>query len=151
MRLHSLSVAHTIRNQGTTNAKAVCALHASNRWAVSGTPIQNKLTDLASIFEFLRVYPFSDPHIFDVEISKPWQESDQQGVLRLKKLVNSVTLCRSRAAINLPKRVDEIHWLEFSATERTIYNSARDQTASMLDNAICEDYTQRGLYLNALR
>jgi SWI/SNF-related matrix-associated actin-dependent regulator of chromatin subfamily A3 len=97
------------------------------------------------------VYPFSDPHIFDVEISKPWQESDQQGVLSLKKLVNSVTLCRSRAAINLPKRVDEIHRLEFSAAERTIYNSARDQTALMLENAICEDYTQRGLYLNALR
>jgi hypothetical protein len=32
-----------------------------------------------------------------------------------------------------------------------MYNSARDQTASMLDNAICEDYTQRGMYLNALR
>jgi len=151
MRLHLPSLAHTIRNRNTSNAKAVRALHASNRWAITGTPIQNKLTDLASILEFLRVYPFSDPHVFDAEISKPWQESDEQGVLRLKKLVNFVSLCRSRAVINLPKQIDEIHRLNFSAAERAMYDSARDKTASMLDNAICEEYTQRGLYLNALR
>jgi SNF2 family DNA or RNA helicase len=96
------------------------------------------------------VFPFSDPETFNIEISQPWQESDQQGLLRLKKLVNSVALCRPRAAINLPSRTDEIHRLTFTAAEQELYNSALTTTADMLDNAMSEDFTQKGLYLNAL-
>ncbi|KAJ8067482.1 hypothetical protein OCU04_004826 [Sclerotinia nivalis] len=146
-----LDEAHVIRNRGTSKAKSVCALYASNRWAITGTPIQNKLTDLASIIEFLRVFPFSDPETFNIEISQPLQESDQQGLLRLKKLVNSVSLCRPRAVINLPSRTDEIHRLTFTDAEQDLYNSARASTAGMLENAMSEEFTQKGLYLNALR
>ncbi|KAF8860511.1 hypothetical protein BDZ45DRAFT_619499 [Acephala macrosclerotiorum] len=145
-----LDEAHIIRNRGTSKAKSVCALCASNRWAITGTPIQNKLTDLASIIEFLKVFPFSDPETFNIEISQPWQESDQQGLLRLKKLVNSITLCRPRTAINLPSRTDEIHRLTFTAAEQDLYNSARAFTVGMLENAMSEEFTQKGLYLNAL-
>ncbi|PQE23247.1 hypothetical protein CJF31_00006988 [Rutstroemia sp. NJR-2017a BVV2] len=146
-----LDEAHIIRNRGTSKAKSVCALHASNRWAITGTPIQNKLTDLASIIEFLRVFPFSDPETFNIEISQPLQESDQQGLLRLKKLVNAVTLCRPRATINLPSRTDETHRLTFTDSEQDLYNSARVSTAGMIENAMSEEITQKGLYLNALR
>jgi SWI/SNF-related matrix-associated actin-dependent regulator of chromatin subfamily A3 len=140
-----------IRNRGTSKAKSVCALYASNRWAITGTPIQNKLTDLASIIEFLRVFPFSDPETFNIEISQPLQESDQQGLLRLKKLVNAVTLCRRRATIDLPSRTDETHRLTFTNSEQDLYNSAQASTAGMIENAMPEDITQRELYLNALR
>ncbi|PQE21378.1 hypothetical protein CJF30_00008251 [Rutstroemia sp. NJR-2017a BBW] len=135
----------------TSKAKAVCALYASNRWAITGTPIQNKLTDLASIIEFLRVFPFSDPETFNIEISQPLQESDHQGLLRLKKLVNAVTLCRPRATINLPRRTDETHRLTFTDSEQELYHFARASTADMIENAMSEEITQKGLYLNALR
>jgi SWI/SNF-related matrix-associated actin-dependent regulator of chromatin subfamily A3 len=140
-----------IQNRKTSIAKACCAVNAVNRWALSGTPIQNRLTNLASIFEFLKVYPFSDPTIFDVEITKPWLCGDQQGVLRLKSLVNYTTLCRTTGVINLPERVDQIHHLEFSAAEQEVYDAAKIRTAGMLDDAILGGSSQRGLYLNALQ
>ena len=143
--------AQTIQNQRTSVAQASCALHARHRWAVSGTPIQNKLSDLASIFKFLRVYPFGDPRVFDLEISQPWLRADQQGILRLKTLVNFITLCRTKAVVDLPKRFDQVHLLEFSPEENEIYESAKMRTAQLLDNAIAINYTQRGTYLNALK
>lgn len=118
---------------------------------MTGTPIQNRLTNLASIFEFLKVYPFSDPKIFDAEITKPWLYGDQQGVLRLKTLVNYVTLCRTKSVVNLPRRFDQIHHLDFSSSEQEIYDAAKIRTADMLDDAIMSGSERRGLYLNALQ
>ena len=126
-------------------------MHATNRWAVSGTPIQNRLTDLASIFNFLRVYPFCEPRIFNGEILQPWLRNDPQGFLRLKTLVNCITLCRSKAVVNLPKRDDLVHWLDFSAEEHEVYESAKFRTNQLLDNANAIDYTKRRTYLNALQ
>jgi SWI/SNF-related matrix-associated actin-dependent regulator of chromatin subfamily A3 len=99
----------------------------------------------------LKVYPFSDPGIFDAEITKPWLCGDQQGVVRLKTLVNYVTLCRTKSVINLPKRVDQIHHLSFSPAEQDVYDAAKVRAADMLDNAILSGSTRSGLYLNALQ
>lgn len=143
--------AQIIQNQKTSVAQAACALQATNRWAVSGTPIQNRLTDLASIFKFLRVYPFCDTRVFNREISQPWLRDDPQGFLRLKKLVNYVTLCRTKAVINLPQRFDLAHRLDFNPEEKKIYESAKLRTSQLLANANAIDYTKRGTYLNALQ
>jgi SWI/SNF-related matrix-associated actin-dependent regulator of chromatin subfamily A3 len=118
---------------------------------LTGTPIQNRLTNLASIFEFLKVYPFSDPKIFDAEITKPWFCGDQQGVLRLKTLVNYVTLCRTKCVVNLPRRFDQIHHLDFSSSEQEIYDPAKIRRADMLYDAIMSGSERSGLYSNALQ
>lgn len=143
--------AQTVQNQKTSVARAACALHATNRWAVSGTPIQNKLTDLESVFNFLRVYPFCEPRVFNREILQPWLRNEPQGFLRLKTLVNCVTLCRTKAVVTLPERNDLIHWLDFSAEEHEVYESAKLRTIQLLDNANAIDYTKRKTYLNALQ
>ena len=145
------SLAHVIQNRTTSVTKAACALNATNRWGMSGTPIQNKLTDLASLLQFLRVHPFSNPRIFDSEISRPWLRSDRHGFFRLKALVNCVVLCRMKAVIDLPKRSDEIHHLSFSAAENSVYELAKIRTARLLDSAIATDYARRGTYINALQ
>lgn len=143
--------AQTVQNQKTSVARAACALHATNRWAVSGTPIQNKLTDLESVFKFLRVYPFCEPRVFNREILQPWLRNEPQGFLRLKTLVNCVTLCRTKAVVSLPKRNDLSYLLEFSAEEHEVYESAKLRTIQLLDNANAIDYTKRKTYLNALQ
>lgn len=66
-------------------------------------------------------------------------------------MVNYVTLCRTKAVVNLPKRSDQIHRIEFSPEEKKIYESAKVQTTQLLDNANVIDYTKRITYLNALQ
>ena len=142
--------AHIVQNRQSTLYKAVCALEATNRWAVTGTPIQNKLTDLQSLLGFLRFYPFSSHRVFDIEIIKPWLRSDSSCIPKLKVLVNCITLCRDKATIKLPSRTDKIYRLEFSYNERRTYDIAKTKTTNLLNSAIAADYTYSGVYLNAL-
>lgn len=48
-----LDEAHLIRNPKTSTFEAVCSLQSSHRLALSGTPLQNNVADLWSLFEFL--------------------------------------------------------------------------------------------------
>jgi SWI/SNF-related matrix-associated actin-dependent regulator of chromatin subfamily A3 len=141
--------AHTIQNTQSQLAQACCALQAERRWAITGTPIQNKLTDFASILRFLRVYPYCDQKIFDEEISRPWHLADQEGFLRLKSLVRAITISRTKTVIDLPPRVDEVHHLDFSPEERDGYNAANRETIALFEEAISSG-RQSGKTFNAL-
>ncbi len=68
-----ISPAHMIQNPTSDLAQSCCALRSLNRWAVTGTSIQNKLMDFASLVKFLGVYPYSEPDTFNHEILQPWR------------------------------------------------------------------------------
>ncbi|TVY84850.1 DNA repair protein RAD5A, partial [Lachnellula suecica] len=143
--------AHTIRNRATAIARASSAIKATSRWAITGTPIQNRVTDFASLLEFLQISPFSNPKTFDKEITKPWLKSEDRDVTRLKKLVRCISLCRTKAIINLPKRQDFIRNLKFSPEEQEMYDKAKEGTIKKLDLALSSNPLQPGQYLNALQ
>ncbi|RFU23988.1 hypothetical protein B7463_g12351, partial [Scytalidium lignicola] len=147
-----LDEAHIIQNPQSQLAQACYALRSTRRWAITGTPIQNKLTDFASIVKFLRVHPYSDQRIFEKEILKPWQNrhgTDTKGFLRLKSLVRAITISRTKAVIQLPSRVDEIHHLNFSPAEREKYEAAKAQSRALFEEAISSGH-QAGKTFNAL-
>jgi SNF2 family DNA or RNA helicase len=47
---------HVVRNKGTKLHKQACAIRAKYRWGLSGTPVQNKITDIINLFRFLNVH-----------------------------------------------------------------------------------------------
>jgi SWI/SNF-related matrix-associated actin-dependent regulator of chromatin subfamily A3 len=139
-----------IQNRQSDLAQACCDLRSLRRWAITGTPIQNKLTDFASIVRFLQVYPYSEDGVFEEDISRPWQKEDPQGFLRLKALVRNITISRTKSVVSLPPRMDEVHHLDFSFEEREKYDVARLQTVAMLQEAI-SSARQRRYTFNALK
>lgn len=143
-------LAHTIQNSRSDLAQSCCALRSTNRWAITGTPIQNKLSDFQSLLAFLLVYPYCKQADFDEDISRPWQRGEKDGFLRLKTLVKAITISRTKAVVNLPTRKDEIHHLEFTPEERLAYETARARTVQTLQTANLSD-DQSPTTFNALQ
>lgn len=146
-----LDEAHCIRDRTSLTAEAICALNADRRWAMTGTPIQNRLSDLSSLLQFLRVYPYSNPDRFNEDIIHLWKDhAEEEAIDRAKKLFHLIGIRRSNSTIDLPKRTDELHRLEFSPSERTMYESPRTETLETIERAIFSDSPPRGSFLNAL-
>ncbi|KAL8713258.1 MAG: hypothetical protein Q9225_006810 [Loekoesia sp. 1 TL-2023] len=116
-----LDEAHSIREQATKQSQAICALSAQRRWAVTGTPVQNRLDDLGALIKFLRVQPFSDRGGFSQYILSPFKMADPEILPKLRLLVDSITLRRLKDRIDLPDRKEEIVRLRFSAEEEKLY------------------------------
>ncbi|XP_044253084.1 transcription termination factor 2-like [Tribolium madens] len=58
-----LDEAHQIRNHTSKTSEAICRLSGKSRWALTGTPVDNKELDMYAIFKFLRCSPFDDLHV----------------------------------------------------------------------------------------
>ncbi|CAD0110835.1 unnamed protein product [Aureobasidium uvarum] len=118
-----LDEAHQIRNQNTATFKAACALVSKRRWAVTGTPVQNRLDDFGALVKFLKIYPFSDKGVFEKHFMAPFKSGDPQVLDNLRLLVSSITLRRSKDRIELPDRVEEIVCLDFTSEEQALYDA----------------------------
>ncbi|KAL8837270.1 MAG: hypothetical protein Q9176_005804 [Flavoplaca citrina] len=127
-----LDEAHSIREQATRQSQAICALSAQRRWAVTGTPVQNRLDDLGALIKFLRIRPFSERGGFSQYILSPFKMADPEILPKLRLLVDSITLRRLKDRIDLPDRTDQIVRLKFTPDEEQLYEwFARDSDRRM--------------------
>lgn len=116
-----LDEAHMIREQSTVQFKAICRLQSDRKWAVTGTPVQNRLDDLASLLAFLRLHPFHERSKFQRYVVEPFKACDPEIVPKLRVLVDTITLRRLKDKIDLPPRRDVVTTLDFSQEERRVY------------------------------
>lgn len=115
-----------------------------------GTPIQNRLADLFSLFKFLRCSPFDDQKVFNAQVAENWKRrSDPDSVAKLKTLVNCLALRRPKTTIELLPKRDELVNLEFSTEELEDYQRVKNQTVYQLDNVGGEGGGTK--FLNALK
>ncbi len=126
-----LDEAHNIKNRSTMNARACCDLVSRRRWALTGTPIINRLTDLFSLLKFLRVEPWGDFSFFNSFVCKPFQAKSTKALDVVQVILESVLLRREkrmkdkdgRPIVELPPKTIEVRELEFSPIERRIYDN----------------------------
>ncbi|PVI02266.1 hypothetical protein DM02DRAFT_670702 [Periconia macrospinosa] len=132
-----LDEAHIIRNCKTSTAKAISSLHATSRWAVSGTPIQNGLPDLFGLFKFLHFKPYNDAKVFDEDIAELTRNKTlEESIERLKRLLSCVMIRRNKAsvAVPLPPRSEKTVRLQFTPQEKSYYESIERPAAEALEN-----------------
>lgn len=118
-----LDEAHTIRNP-TQQSRSTCALFGQRRWAVTGTPVQNRLEDLGALFNFIKLSPFDSSGGFAQYIISPFKNADPEVVPRLQLLVSTVTLRRTKEIIKdeVPGRNDLTVKLDFSKDEQQLHD-----------------------------
>jgi hypothetical protein len=135
-------------------ARAICELEADSRWAVTGTPVQNHLSDLAALLKFIRAHPYDDQKRFDADISHLWKVDDaEEAVKRLKRLSRCLILRRAKKTIDLPPRRDVKCPVDFNKAEKALYDSIRLQTITKIDDALLNDteLSKSGVYVNFLQ
>lgn len=144
--------AHCIRDRSTVTAKAIFSLKAQCRWAMTSTPVQNRLSDFSSLLEFLRVHPYDDRRTFDAHISMLWKDcNEEEAISRLKRLVNCVVLRRLKTTIQLPDRRDVTRFVDFTEEERNYYEEASAPVKQMLEAALMQQDASSFAFLNAFQ
>ncbi|KAJ7642840.1 SNF2 family N-terminal domain-containing protein [Mycena rosella] len=126
-----LDEAHSCKSRSSKTAKAVYALNARRRWAVTGTPIVNKLEDLYSLLKFLDFRPWADFSFFRSFITLPFLARDPKAIEIVQIILESILLRREKTMLDtngkriveLPQKEVTVEYLEFSNLERKIYNS----------------------------
>ncbi|KAJ4007318.1 hypothetical protein NW752_007702 [Fusarium irregulare] len=149
-----LDEAHLIRNGNSRMSQAICALDSRSRWAVTGTPLQNRLGDLATLFKFIRAYPYTDRRCFDADISHIWKVGQyQEAIKRLKRLSKCLLLRRDKGTVSLPARRDLQCPVDFNSEERALYNRLREKAIVSIDEAMSKDVdsSKTGSYVNVLQ
>ena len=113
-----------IKNPKTKNAFAVKQLKAEHKLALSGTPIENALAELWSVFDFLMPqYLFSYAYFQKNFESKIIKEQKKETNKRLQKLVSPFILRRNKKAVlsELPDKVEKTWLIPFSQEESKLY------------------------------
>ncbi|KAI7887816.1 P-loop containing nucleoside triphosphate hydrolase protein [Mucor mucedo] len=126
-----LDEAHQIKNKTTKTSLACRDIKSKRRWAVTGTPIQNKLDDLYSLVRFLRHEPWANHTFWRTFISIPFEKQDPRALTAVQSVLEPIVLRRTKAMrdrkgrpmVPLPPKTIHIEYLTFSPEEQDIYDA----------------------------
>jgi superfamily II DNA or RNA helicase len=125
-----LDEAQAIKNAGTLSAKAARLLSADYRLALSGTPVENHLGELWSLFEFLNPGMLGKASIFGNAGRNP----DERTRNVLARAFRPFILRRTKAqvATELPEKTEQTIYCNLEADGRKLYDELRDYYRSRL-------------------
>ena len=103
-----LDEAHTIKNRATVAHRACCLLDAPRRWAVTGTPMQNSIEDVASLLKFLRHQPWDERLWWEKVIGRPYERGDADALPRLKAVLQPIMLRRRKESLTAPRALSAV-------------------------------------------
>jgi superfamily II DNA or RNA helicase len=139
-----LDEAQAIKNTTTKRFKAALQLQATFRMALSGTPVENHLGELWSLFTFINPGLLGNKKSFADRYGRPIQRGEQAAVEQLKKLVQPFILRRRKSEVlqELPPKTEIIQTITLPEDERAFYEAARRQTLDKLSKEL--DQQQAG-------
>ena len=129
-----LDEAQAIKNAKTESAKAVRLLRAKHRLALSGTPIENHLGELWSLFEFLNPGMLGAASVF--QLSTSGTRAPEEARTLLARALRPFLLRRTKQQVvkELPAKLEQTIYCEMETAQRRQYNELRDYyRASLLD------------------
>ncbi len=135
--------AQYIKNHNTQASKAVKAVRAGFKLALTGTPIENRLSELWSVFEYLMpgfLFPYNH---FKKEMELPIvQGNDLAAVSRLQQMVSPFVLRRLKRDVltDLPDKIEENVIVPIEGEQRHIYDARVVQLQEMLSGQTPEEF-----------
>jgi superfamily II DNA or RNA helicase len=131
-----LDEAQSIKNADTRRAEASRRLDAGFRLALTGTPVENDLDELWSLFAFVNPGLLGGRDRFAKRFAAPIaRDNDPQAKAALRALVRPFLLRRTKAQVlaELPPRTEQTLMVEQAAEERAFYEALRQRALERLD------------------
>jgi len=126
--IHILDEAQAIKNSKTRAAKVASTINANQRLCLSGTPIENHLGELWSLFHFLMPGFLGSQKQFENIYQMPIEkEQNQDRQIDLSKRVSAFMLRRTKSEVakELPEKTEIIQIIELDETQANIYETIR--------------------------
>ncbi len=126
-----LDEASVMRNPRTDHAKAIFKLRTPRRLALTGTPVENGVRDLWSIFRFVQPGWLGTHEDFAERYEQPLASDDPPRALlgRLRLKISPFVLRRTKAEVapELPSKIHIDEWCELSADQRRVYREVLEE------------------------
>ena len=132
-----LDEAQHIKNPDSQNAKAACAVQAGARFILTGTPLENSIRDIWSLFEFLLPTYLGTRKDFQERYEKPLLAGDRASVWpRLVRRVKPWMLRRNKKDIltELPDKIEQIVEVELTPDQKAIYTQLQIAARAEVDS-----------------
>ena len=129
--------AQFIKNQSTQISKAVKAINASFKVALTGTPIENRLSELWSIFDYcMPGYLFTYKHFKEAIESPTVLDGDEDAKNRLKRMISPFVLRRLKKDVlkDLPDKLEENIYAPMLEEQEKLYKAHLQQIKLLVDS-----------------
>lgn len=147
-----LDEAQFIKNQSTQAARAVKMIHAGTRFALTGTPMENRLSELWSIFDYLMpgfLYGYKQ---FKEEIEAPIvEQQDQDAMMRLRRMITPFILRRLKKEVlaDLPDKLEEAVYARMEEEQQQLYTANVQNLKRLLNGQTDAQFREKKLQLLA--
>jgi SNF2 family DNA or RNA helicase len=124
-----LDEAQNIKNPESVGAIASKSLKSLHRLALTGTPVENRLKELWSLFDFLMSDYLGNYRDFNETFERPIEAGTESAGHKLRKIVHPFVLRRLKSQVEkeLPERVDIINLCELDDDQRSLYLDVLDE------------------------
>lgn len=144
--------AQYIKNHTTAAAKAVKVIKSRVKFALTGTPIENRLSELWSIFDYLMPGFLYGYDVFRKEMESPIVKNGEEETLkRLQKMTSPFILRRLKRDVlkDLPDKLEEIRYVQLEETQQRTYDAQVVQMQNQLNGQSGEEFNRNKLKIFA--
>lgn len=144
--------AQYIKNQTTAAAKAVKLIRSKAKFALTGTPIENRLSELWSIFDYLMPGFLYGYDVFKNEFETPIVKyQDEEAMARLQKMVRPFILRRLKKDVlkDLPEKLEENRVVRFDEKQQKLYDAQVLHMKNELASSDDKDFNKKKIEILA--
>ncbi|HWQ78868.1 MAG TPA: SNF2 helicase associated domain-containing protein [Anaerovoracaceae bacterium] len=140
-RYHIIDEAQFIKNYGTQNAKAVKIIKSRQRFALTGTPVENRLSELWSIFDFLMpgyLYTYKKfKETYEIDIVK--NENKEKAAILSRQIAPFMLRRLKRNVLKeLPEKIESVVYSQMEGEQKRLYLANLARTKKEIRDKIKE-------------
>lgn len=121
-----LDEAHLVKNQATRTYRAACNIPSEMRLCLTGTPLENDLSELKALFDYIVPGYLGPDAAFRKKYCTPQSEHQPLQALELRRLLHPFKMRRTKADVlsDLPAKVEDVRHCQLTQAQKELYDQA---------------------------